>query len=72
MKSILGNRLAAVAERGDHPKIHIFDLKSFRKNLTLVNSSASQSKVTDCIFAVDEQSTLLSKFEFENVILFLL
>ena len=45
--NVLGKRLAAVAERGDHPKIHIFDLKSFQKNVTLVNSSASLSKVIE-------------------------
>ena len=38
-------RLAAVAERGDHPQIHVFDLRSFRRKKTLVAPDSLQCKV---------------------------
>ena len=38
-------RLAAIAERGDHPQIHVFDLRSFRKKKSLVAPDSLLSKV---------------------------
>jgi hypothetical protein len=29
-------RLAALAERGEHPRIHVFDLRSFRRKKTII------------------------------------
>lgn len=40
-------RLAAIAERGDHPQIHVFDLRSFRKKKSLVAPDSLLCKVTE-------------------------
>jgi hypothetical protein len=39
-----GKRLAAVAERGDHPSFHVFDLRTFRRKKTITTSEIA-SKV---------------------------
>jgi hypothetical protein len=38
-------RLVAVAERGDQPQIHVFDLRSFRRKKTLVAPEPLSCKV---------------------------
>ena len=39
-----GKRVCAVAERGDHPQIHVFDLRTFRRKKALVASDTMVSK----------------------------
>jgi hypothetical protein len=42
-----GKRLCAVAERGEGPTIHVFDLRTFRRKKS-VNIPDIQSKVSKC------------------------
>ena len=39
-----GRRVVAIAERGDHPQIHVFDLRTFRRKKNLVASDTMISK----------------------------
>jgi len=52
-----GRRLAAVAERGDRPQVHVFDLRTFRRKKTITaGESTGGSKEFVCIaFSEDEQ-----------------
>jgi hypothetical protein len=47
--SIVLSRLVAVAERGDQPQIHVFDLRSFRRKKTLVSPESLSCKVRTLI-----------------------
>ena len=52
-----GRRLAAVAEYGDRPQVHVFDLRTFRRKKTItVGESHSGAKEFVCVsFSEDEQ-----------------
>jgi hypothetical protein len=45
---IYSHRAIAVAERGDHPQIHVYDLKSFRRKKTMTAADTTMCKVSDC------------------------
>ena len=55
-----GRRLAAVAERGDRPQVHIFDLRTFRRKKTITTGeSVAGSRDIVCVsFSEDEQFLL--------------
>jgi len=53
-----GRRLAAVAERGDRPQVHVFDLRTFRrkKTITVSESHNGAREFVALSFSEDEQS----------------
>jgi len=50
-----GKRLAAVAERGEHPNVHVFDLRTFRRKKTLTASEGGSNEYVCCCFSEDDQ-----------------
>ncbi len=50
-----GKRLAAVAERGEHPQVHVFDLRTFRRKKTIISNEGSSTEFTLCCFSEDDQ-----------------
>jgi WD40 repeat protein len=50
-----GKRLAAVAERGDKPKVHVFDLRTFRRKKTLEASEGTSRDFVAVQFSDDDQ-----------------
>lgn len=50
-----GKRLAAVAERGDKPQVHVFDLRTFRRKKTLTNGEGTSREFVAVQFSDDDQ-----------------
>ena len=50
-----GKRLGAVAERGDKPQVHVFDLRTFRRKKTLVASESGSKDIVAICFSEDDQ-----------------
>ena len=53
-----GKRYCAVAERGDHPQIHVYDLRTFRKKKTLSSIDAESKEFICMEFSADDQFLL--------------
>jgi len=53
-----GRRLAAVAERGERPQVHIFDLRTFRRKKTIAASEGSSKEFVSVAFSEDDQLLL--------------
>jgi cilia- and flagella-associated protein 57 len=49
-----GKRLAAVAERGERPSVHIFDLRTFRRKKTLTASEGTSKEYVAIQFSEDD------------------
>eukprot|EP00981_Chlorochromonas_danica_P000466 scaffold98_cov248-Ochromonas_danica.AAC.7 len=50
-----GKRLAAVAERGERPSMHIFDLRTFRRKKTIVTADLMTKEIVSLQFSEDNQ-----------------
>ena len=53
-----GKRLCAIAEKGEHPQIHIYDLRTFRKKKTLTASESIAKEFVCMEFSGDDQLLL--------------
>eukprot|EP01040_Poterioochromonas_malhamensis_P000852 gene852-905_t len=53
-----GKRLAAVAERGEKPSMHIFDLRTLRRKKTLTTSDLLTKEIVSMQFSEDNQLLL--------------
>eukprot|EP01031_Cornospumella_fuschlensis_P030468 gene30468-36826_t len=53
-----GKRLCAIAERGERPSMHIFDLRTFRRKKTIVTADLMTKEIVSLQFSEDNQLLL--------------
>eukprot|EP01040_Poterioochromonas_malhamensis_P018038 gene18038-20934_t len=53
-----GKRLAAVAERGEKPSMHVFDMRTFRRKKTLTTNDLLTKEIVSMQFSEDNQLLL--------------
>ena len=51
-----GRRICAVAERGERPQVHVFDLRTFRRKKTITVNETQAREFVSLSFSEDDQS----------------